>query len=212
RSGRLDEMVGRGVFYGAPVAEAPGMTGEPVVVVGGGNSSGQMALYLARYASHVTLVTRGAALDEMSDYLVRDIRSRRNIAVRLNTVVADARGDVRLQAVVLRDNSHGVDEEVPTSGVFILIGAEPRTGWLPAEVRRDERGYVITGDALGTSPDPGRRPAPLETSLPGLFAVGDVRLGSMKRIAAAVGEGSSAVRMVHDYLARPEAGQPVRHT
>jgi thioredoxin reductase (NADPH) len=178
------------------------MAGEPVVVVGGGNSSAQMALYMARFASRVTLVARGSALSEMSDYLVREIELRHNIEVRLNTVVVDARGDVRVQALVLRDTARGEDEEVPASGVFILIGAEPRTSWLPAEVQRDERGYVLTGGDVDRDITGRPRPSPLETSLPGLFAVGDVRQGSMKRVAAAVGEGSSAVRMVHDYFAR----------
>jgi thioredoxin reductase (NADPH) len=202
RSGNLDDMVGRGVFYGAPVAEAPGLAGEPVIVVGGGNSSAQMALYMSRFASRVTLVTRGEALNEMSDYLVREIEGRRNIEVRLNTVVSDAHGESRLETVRLRDTARAQEEEVPASGLFILIGAVPRTGWLPAELQRDERGYLLTGGSVDTELTGGRRPAALETSLPGVFAVGDVRLGSMKRIAAAVGEGSSAVRMVHDYFAR----------
>jgi thioredoxin reductase (NADPH) len=193
---RLEALVGRGAFYGAPVAEARGMTEQRVVVVGGGNSSAQMALYVARFAAHVTLVTRGSALNEMSDYLVREIRARRNIDVRLNTVLADARGERRLEALVLRDKQRNELEELATSAVFILIGAEPHTGWLPAELDRDERGYIVTGED-------GR--AAYETSLPGVFAVGDVRLGSMKRVAAAVGEGSSAVRMVHDHLAREDA-------
>jgi thioredoxin reductase (NADPH) len=192
--GRLEDLIGRGVFYGAPVSEAPGLANERVVVVGGGNSSAQMALYLARYVSHVTLMTRGAALNEMSEYLVRDIRNNRKIEPRLNSIVVDARGDTRLRALIVRDTARNVIEEIETSAVFILIGAEPHTAWLPPEVRRDERGYVVTGEAA-------RAKAQLETSLPGVFAVGDVRLGSMKRIAAAVGEGSSVIRMVHDYLA-----------
>ena len=199
--GRLEELIGRGVFYGAPVSEAPGLANERVVVVGGGNSSAQMALYMARYASHVTLITRGAALTEMSDYLVRDIRNTRNIEPRLNSIVIDARGDTRLSALIVRNTASQLIEEVKASAVFILIGAEPHTAWLPAEVRRDERGYVVTGEAVGAK-------AQLETSLAGVFAVGDVRLGSMKRIAAAVGEGSSVIRMVHDYLAAHAASPP----
>ena len=196
--GRLEELVGRGVFYGAPVSEAPGLANERVVVVGGGNSSAQMALYLARYASHVTLITRGAALTEMSEYLVREIGRKHNIEPRLNSIVIDARADTHLRALVVRDTARDMIQEIETSAVFILIGAEPRTAWLPSEVRRDERGYILTGDAIGAR-------AQLETSLPGVFAVGDVRLGSMKRIAAAVGEGSSVIRMVHDALASQSA-------
>jgi thioredoxin reductase (NADPH) len=205
RAERVDELVGRGVFYGAPVTEAPGMRGQDVVVVGGGNSSAQMGLYVARFAAHVTLVSRSPALSEMSTYLVREIEGHQNITVRTNTVVAGARGENRLQAVLLRDTQTDEVEEVPIAAVFIMIGAEPRTDWLPTEIRREERGYILTGDALTTNSDASgeeRRPAPLETSLPGVFAVGDVRNGALKRIAAAVGEGSSAVRMVHEYLAR----------
>jgi thioredoxin reductase (NADPH) len=153
----------------------------------------------------VTLVSRNPALSEMSAYLVREIEGHQNITVRTNTVVAGARGENRLQAVLLRDTQTDEVEEVPIAAVFIMIGAEPRTDWLPGEVRREERGYILTGDALTTNSDASgeeRRPAPLETSLPGVFAVGDVRNGALKRIAAAVGEGSSAVRMVHEYLAR----------
>jgi len=196
--GRLEELVGHGVFYGAPVSEAPGLVDERVVVVGGGNSSAQMVLYLARYASHVTLITRSAALTEISEYLVREIGRKRNIESRLNSIVIDARGDTRLRALVVRDTARDLVQELETSAVFILIGAEPRTVWLPSEVRRDERGYILTGDAIGAK-------AQFETSLPGVFAVGDVRLGSMKRIAAAVGEGSSVIRMIHDSLASPAA-------
>lgn len=162
----------------------------------------------------MTIVTRGSALSaEMSEYLVREIANRPNITPRLDSLVVDARGEGRLQAVTIRDTARDAIEEIDTSALFILIGAEPRTGWLPAAIARDERGYILTGDAAGGSnasvagPD-GHRPAAYATSLPGVFAVGDVRLGSMKRIAAAVGEGSSAIRMVHDYLARPDTPRP----
>jgi thioredoxin reductase (NADPH) len=204
RAEQVEELVGRGVYYGAPVTEAPGMKGQDVVVVGGGNSSAQMGLYVARFAAHVTLVTRNPALSEMSAYLVREIESRPNITVRVNTVVAGARGDARLHSLQLRDTVSGDVQDVPTAAVFIMIGAEPRTDWLPAEVEREERGYVLTGDDVSSaalSVAGVRKAAPLETSLPGVFAVGDVRNGALKRIAAAVGEGATAVRMVHEYLA-----------
>jgi thioredoxin reductase (NADPH) len=197
----VERFVGGGVFYGAPITEAPAMAGGHVVVVGGGNSSAQSALFLARFASRVTLVVRGTALDEMSSYLVRDLETHPNIAVRLNTVLVDATGDTRLRTLTLQERAGEAREEIQVVAVFILIGAEPRTEWLPADVDRDDRGYVITGAEIGRPIDGERFPYRLETSMPGVFAVGDVRNGSMKRVAAAVGEGSSAIRHVHEYLA-----------
>jgi thioredoxin reductase (NADPH) len=232
---KLEALVGRGIFYGAPITEARGLGGQHVVVIGGGNSSGQASLYLSRYASRVTLVVRGAALDEMSEYLIRELDARPNIFIRMGTELADAVGERRLQAVRLRQRETGAEEEVACSAAFVLIGASPRTDWLPPEIERDERGYVATGDEVTKmteipgSADPGakaadsgakpadsdaeakpvdsgskpaRRPAAFETSMPGVFAVGDVRLGSIKRVAGAVGEGSNAIRIVHEYLAR----------
>ena len=199
---RLEEMVGHGVFYGAPVTEAQGMAGQHVYVVGGGNSSGQAVVHLARYAARVTLVVRDPQLGEMSDYLIRELEAQRNVDVRLNTVVEDARGDGRLRSLVLRDTARAVVEEVEAAAVFILIGAEPHTAWLPPEIRREERGYILTGDSIREPLADGRLSATLETSMAGVFAVGDVRNGSMKRIAAAVGEGATAIRKVHEYLAR----------
>lgn len=197
----LDDFLGRGVYYGAPVTEAPGMAGEQVVVVGGGNSSAQMSLYLARFAHRVIVVTRDPALSEMSAYLVAEIESRPNIEVRRAMVVHGVEGERRLEAVLLAPRDGGEIERIQIAGLFIMIGAEPRTAWLPDEVQRDPRGYVVTGsDVSGSLPD-GRNPAGLETSVPGVYAVGDVRLNSLKRIAAAVGEGSSVVRMCHDYFA-----------
>lgn len=202
----LEELVSRGVYYGAPVTEAPGMAGQHVYVVGGGNSSGQAVVHLARFAAQVTLVVRDPQLGEMSDYLVRELRALRNVDVRLNTVVVDARGDGRLRSLVLHDSARQLSEEVQATAVFILIGAEPHTTWLPPDIQRDERGYVLTGDSIRERFPDGRFPATLETSIEGVFAVGDVRNGSMKRIAAAVGEGSTAIRKVHEYLARRAAG------
>jgi thioredoxin reductase (NADPH) len=200
---KLEALVGRGVFYSAPVTEAPGLLGQHVVIIGGGNSSGQAAIYLSRYADRVYLVVRGPELDEMSEYLIREIEARPSIDVRKNTVVVDAVGDRRLRGVVLRERDSGAEEQVACSATFVLIGAMPRTDWLPPEVERDEGGYVVTGDRVAMADSPGRpHPAPLETSMPGVFAVGDVRSGSIKRVAGAVGEGSTAIRMVHEYLAR----------
>ena len=191
----IERLVGRGVFYGAPMTEAPGMAGEHVVVVGGGNSSAQMALFMLDYASGITLVTRNSTLAEtMSDYLVQDIESRPLISVRTETVVASVEGADRLAAVRLRNTFSGEEEMLPAAGLLIMIGAEPQTDWLPPEIVRDERGYIVTGGD-------GRRS--LETSMSGVFAVGDVRFGSLKRIAAAVGEGSTVVRMCYQYFAEP---------
>ncbi len=138
----------------------------------------------------------------MSYYLVRDLAAHPNIEVRTSTEVIDVIGETRLEAVVLRDSARNVDETVPASAIFILIGAEPRTDWLPDSIERDERGYIVTGnDVKGATVDGERRSLPFETSMAGVFAAGDVRLGGMKRVAAAVGEGSSVVRHVHEYLA-----------
>jgi thioredoxin reductase (NADPH) len=198
---QLERLVGRGVYYGAATSEAPAMRGEDVVVVGGANSAGQAAVHLCRFARSVTLVVRGPSIEEtMSQYLVREIEASRKVVVLTNTEIVDARGEPRLAAVTLRDAATGRTTERPVAGVFILIGAVPRTDWLPPEIRRDDHGYVLTGEASAL---PWRAEgSPVETSLAGVFAVGDARSDSMKRIASAVGEGSAAVRYVHDHLAR----------
>jgi thioredoxin reductase (NADPH) len=205
----LDALSGAGVFYGAAVTEAQAMAGERVFVVGGGNSAGQAAVHLAKFAAHVTLLVRGPSLaDSMSDYLIRALDVQPNIDIRYRTEVVDGHGDVRLEQLTLLDREAGRTETVASSALFVLIGAAPRTDWLPKEIARDRWGFVLTGNDLGgddretsggwTSE---RSPLPLETSLAGVFAVGDVRHGSVKRVASAVGEGSVSVRMVHDYLA-----------
>ena len=204
----VDGLIGRGVFYGAATTEASAMKGEEVFVVGGANSAGQAAIYLARFAARVTILVRGSSLSAgMSDYLIRDIETLPNMAVRLNTEVVEARGEGRLRSVVVRDRVSGSLEELPAAAIFVLIGAVPRTAWLPDAVRRDGRGFILTGTALAT---PGSSAdgdiAPLATSLAGVFAVGDVRADSTKRVASAVGEGSVSVRYIHDYLARSREG------
>jgi thioredoxin reductase (NADPH) len=198
----VDALVGRGVFYGASTTEAPAMRGEAVYVVGGANSAGQAALHLSRFAGKVTILVRGSSLAErMSDYLVRQIEATPNIAVRLNHEVAGARGDQRLRSVIVRDRILGSAEELPAMALFILIGAAPRTAWLPPELERDEGGFILTGSRLASaSPDGG--PFAFGTSLPGVFAVGDVRAGATQRVASAVGEGSVAISDVHEYLGR----------
>jgi thioredoxin reductase (NADPH) len=202
---RIEALVGAGVFYGGGITEGPAMAGQQVYVVGAGNSAGQAAIHLAKYAENVTMVVRGDGLAaSMSDYLVRTIEAADNIDVRLHTTVVDARGTERLEELVLADAAIGRTQTVPAGALFILIGALPRTDWLPASIHRDAKGFVLTGqDVTPTGPALVRErpPRPLETSLPGVFAVGDVRHGSVKRVASAVGEGGISIRFVHEYLA-----------
>ena len=192
----LDALAGAGVFYGASVSEAPAMAGLTVHIVGGGNSAGQAAVHLARYAARVTILVRGEGLaSTMSHYLVTQIEAHPAIAVRTRTEVTSAHGQGLLAGLTLRDTATGAREDVASDGLFVLIGAQPHTGWLPPEVERDDWGYVLTGPAVG------RPAAPYETAVPGVYAVGDVRSRSIKRVAAAVGEGSGCVALVHDFLA-----------
>ena len=195
----LESLSGAGVFYGGTASEASTMAGRRAYVVGGANSAGQAALHLARYTSHVTLVVRAKSLaDGMSSYLVHQVEATPNVEVRLGTEVVDGGGAGVLEHLVLRERESGREETVPADGLFLMIGARPHTDWLPSDVARDERGFVITGSALageGWSLD--RRPFDLETSVPGVFAAGDVRSGSVKRVASAVGEGSIAIQTLH---------------
>ena len=203
----LDAMVGAGVFYGAAGAEARAMQGRDVFVVGAGNSAGQAAMHLSRYAASVTMLVRGASLRAtMSEYLVSEIEHAPNIHVRLGTEVVDGSGAGRLESLTLRSRDDASTDVVAASALFLLIGAEPRTGWLEGSVARDTHGYVLTGQDLLTTGQASppwllqRPPMLLETSMPGVFAAGDVRHGSIKRVAAAVGEGSTAIQLVHQYL------------
>ena len=216
----LDRLVGAGVFYGAAGVVAPAITGEDVYVVGGANSAGQAALHLARYAARVTILVRGPSLAAgMSHYLVRQIAATPNVVVRLRTQVVGGCGAARLEGLVLADQQEHRQEQVPAAAVFIMIGAEPRTDWLAPALRLDEHGFVLTGrDVPATDWPLTREPHPFETSRPGVFATGDVRYGSVKRVAGAVGEGSVAVGSVHRYLAElaaapePSGGQAVENS
>jgi thioredoxin reductase (NADPH) len=204
----VDDLVGSGVFYGGPASEAATTAGEDVHVVGGANSAGQAALHLAEYARKVTLVVRGDSLEKgMSHYLVRQIEVTPNVEVRVGTeVVGGAAGDDGwLARLALRD-AEGGTETVPSDGLFLLIGAHPNTDWLPPELARDEGGFICTGAAASGHPSwpLERAPFALETSVPGVFAAGDVRQGAMSRVASAVGEGSIAIRLVHDLFGSGE--------
>jgi thioredoxin reductase (NADPH) len=204
----LETLVGAGVFYGGGVTEAQAMSGQHVFVAGAGNSAGQAAVHLARYTERVTMLVRGNSLAAtMSDYLVKEIAAQENIEVRLHTQIVDGSGRQRLEELVLQDSVSGTTETVPATALFVLIGAQPRTEWLPPEILRDERGFILTGPDLvdakgiGGTTSLQRPPLLLETSIPGIFAAGDVRHGSVKRVAAAVGEGGMAIQSVHQYLA-----------
>ena len=205
----LDPLVGVGVFYGAAITEALACRGQQVAVVGGGNSAGQAAVHLSRFASEVTLLVRGGRIEAgMSAYLVEQLRERPNVTIRLNASVAAVRGSDGLDAITISDSAAGTIEEIPMQALFLFIGALPRTEWLAGIVERDPPGFIVTGPALARAADgrvPGwplaREPFLLETSVPGIFAAGDVRKGSMKRVASGVGEGSMAVSFVHQYLA-----------
>jgi thioredoxin reductase (NADPH) len=203
----LDALTGVGVFYGAATSEAKAMKDKEVFVVGGANSAGQAAVHLASYAARVTMLVRGPSLAEsMSKYLIKEITSTSNIAVRLGAVVTGGVGTCFLEGLAIQDQVSGVTKTVPAAALFVLIGAKPRTQWLPDDVKRDRWGYVVTGTDLMAGGHPPeswplqRPPVFLESSLPGVFAVGDVRYGSVKRVASAVGEGSVAIRLIHDYL------------
>ncbi len=204
----IDALTGAGVYYGAATTEAAGCGEQDVIVVGGGNSAGQGAMFLARYARSVTIVIRGSGLAAtMSRYLIDQIEKTDNIRLRPCTVVSAVAGNGRLEQVSLRSTNTGVEEALPAAALFIYIGAEPQTDWLDGVIQRDAHGFIRTGQTLAQDGERAsgwtlaRAPFLLETSEPGIFAAGDVRCGSVKRVAAAVGEGSIAVQFIHQYLA-----------
>lgn len=203
----LEELVGTGVFYGAAASEAQALHQRQVFVVGGGNSAGQAAIHLAKHAATVSILVRTASLAKsMSDYLIKEIEAARNIEVRYGTRVVDGGGEGRLQSLVLSD-AQGHTERVPADALFIMIGAVPHTDWLPAEIERDPWGFILTGRDVPEDRSTPDRPLLLETSMLGVFAAGDVRHGSIKRVASAVGEGSIVIRSVHEHL-QALSGQP----
>lgn len=204
----LEDLIGAGVFYGSSVSEAHALRGLHAVVVGGANSAGQAALHLSRYAEKVTIAVRSGDIREgMSEYLCESIEATPGIEVRTNSEVVDGGGANRLEWLTLRDRLSGATSEVAAAGLFIMIGATPHTDWLPEAVCRDERGFVLPAILAGEHGTlaPGwtqdRPPQVFETCVPGVFAVGDVRSGSVKRVASSVGEGSVVVAQIHQYLA-----------
>jgi len=198
----VDAFVGRGVFYGAGATIASTMAGERVAVVGGGNSAAEAAVNLARFAKTVTVLVRDPSVaDSMSDYLVQQLAGLPNVEIRVNSEVVEAEGNAHLASLLVGNRVDGTTSRIPVSGLFILIGYAPDTQWLPADVVRDEHGFALTGDDIASPPGEDARRPSMQTSMAGVFAVGDVRAGSIKRIASAVGEGASATHQIHEYLA-----------
>jgi thioredoxin reductase (NADPH) len=202
----MARLAGAGVYYGAAMTEAIACRGQDVYIVGGANSAGQAAMYFSRYANRVVMLVRGDSLAKsMSQYLIDQIGATANIVVRTHTTVAEAHGETSLQAITVAETQTGATEQLPASALFIFIGAQPRTDWLAGVVERDANGFILAGPDIGRA---GRRPAGfdrdpflLETSVPGIFVAGDVRSGSVKRVASGVGEGSIAIQFIHRYLA-----------
>lgn len=201
----LEALVGAGVFYGSGITETQVLLGQQIFIVGAGNSAGQAAVHLAKYAEHVTMVIRGSDLSSsMSDYLVQEIQATDNIRLRFRTEVVDGSGSQRLERLTLRNLGSGETDSVAATALFVLIGAQPHTQWLPDNIARDRQGFILTGSDFITDGyeefTPEREPLLLESSIPGVFAAGDVRHGSVKRVASAVGEGGIAIQSVHRYL------------
>ncbi|MEM5338090.1 FAD-dependent oxidoreductase [Paraburkholderia azotifigens] len=199
----FDRFIGKGIYYGASRSEAGATHGLDVYLIGGGNSAGQAALYFANHARMVTLVLRGDSLEKsMSRYLIEQLRGKSNVAVQLRSEVVGAHGDTHLTAIDIRNGLSAEETRHDCGGLFVFIGADAETGWLPAEIARDARGYVLTGeDVVKTGRwSHSRDPYLLESSVPGVFACGDVRLSPVKRVASAVGEGSMAIAFAHKYL------------
>jgi thioredoxin reductase (NADPH) len=199
----FDRLIGKGIYYGAARSEAGATHGLDVHLIGAGNSAGQAALFFANHARTVTLVVRGASLEKsMSHYLLEPLLGKSNIAVRLRSEVHAVHGDTHLTAVDIRDGATNDVSRHESGALFVFIGADAETGWLPQEIARDANGYVLTGDEVIKTGrwSQSRDPYLLESSVPGVFACGDVRLSPVKRVASAVGEGSMAIAFVHQYL------------
>jgi thioredoxin reductase (NADPH) len=202
-----ERLQGRGVYYGSAMTEAMACKDEDVYIIGGANSAGQAAMYFSKYARRVVMLVRGESLSaSMSQYLIDQIKQTQNIQVETRAQVAELHGDNRLEAISIHCGGSNQRERVAANSLFVFIGAEPNTDWLAGVVERDERGFILTGaDLLRDGKRPrgwplDRDPYWMETSVPGIFAAGDVRHGSVKRVASSVGEGSIAVQFIHQYL------------
>ncbi len=214
---RLEALIGAGVFYGSATSEARAMKDRHVCVLGAGNSAGQAAAHVAKYAAQVTMLVRGDSLERsMSEYLITELREMPNVAVRLGVELIDGEGEEQLGALVIRDRATGLQERMPADGLFVMIGAEPHTDWLDGMIARDQHGFILTGRDLedgghsAASWSLERAPGLLETSVPGVFAAGDVRHGSVKRVTTAMGEGATVVQLVHQHLqAEPASPVPI---
>jgi thioredoxin reductase (NADPH) len=207
----LEALAGAGVFYGGSASETPALSGKDAYVAGGGNSAGQAALHLARYARRVILVVRARSLEAgMSHYLVRAVEATPNMEVRTGTEVVGGGGEGHLRQLVLRESATGEQDTVAADALFVMIGARPHTDWLPPAIARDTRGFLLTGDELPDGSDwpLERRPYSLETSMPGVLAAGDVRCASVKRVASAVGEGAIAAPLPGPALTGSWVGAP----
>jgi len=203
----FDRLLGKGIYFGAARSEAGATNGQDLYLIGAGNSAGQAAMYFANYARKVTLIVRGDSLEKsMSQYLIEQLRGKSNIAVQLHSEVTAVHGDTHLTAIDIRD-ANKTTHRHDSDGLFVFIGADAETEWLPAEIARDAHGYVLTGDDISKAGrwSHDRDPYLLETSVPGIFACGDVRASKVKRVAAAVGEGSMSIAFVHQYLAQAGA-------
>lgn len=205
----IDKLTGAGVYYGAAMSEALSCINEDVYIVGGANSAGQAAVYISKYARHVTMLVRGDSLTKsMSKYLIDQILAIENISIQPHSTVVEVHGENNLEAITIANAKTGEKQTVSTKLLFILIGARPHTDWLTNAVQRDEQGFILTGPSLmrdGRSPKGwtlDRQPFLLESSIPGIFVAGDVRNGSVKRVASAVGEGAIAVQFIHQYLSK----------
>lgn len=205
----VDRLTGAGIYYGAAMTEAMSCRDEDVYIVGGANSAGQSAMYFSRYARRVVMLVRGASLAaSMSQYLIDQIKQTENIRVEYNSSVTEAHGEEHLEAISVHCTESNETNRYPANSLFILIGATPHTDWLEGVVERDEHGFILSGADLVRDGKPprgwalDRPPGLLETSVPGIFAVGDVRRGSVKRVASGVGEGSVAISFVHQYLSK----------
>ena len=204
----IAEHAGAGVYYGAATTEAPAFTGRRVVIVGGGNSAGQGAMHLSRYAKDVQIVVRRDDLrPTMSQYLIDQVRKSSNIRLVPRTEIASVEGNGRVERVAFASVTNGESRIEDVDALFVFIGTRPQSDWLPPDVLRDGKGFIVTGrdlmavEAYASVWKEPREPLPLETSVPGVFAAGDVRAGAMNRVASAVGEGAMVVRLAHEYLA-----------